>query len=100
MNKWNYTLNIKQHIGNGTSNEDIVKAAQGVVAELKKLPVGWFQVLHSTFDNEVDDLLHMFEGIANDTSEEGDEDLLYEFNGYLGELYDWADDKKVWLGLK
>ncbi len=51
MNKWNYTLNIKQHIGSGTTNEDIVKAAQGVVAELKKLPVGWFDEANDEFDN-------------------------------------------------
>ncbi len=101
QNKWNYTLNIKQHIGSGRSNEDIVKAAEGVVSELKKLPVSLFLLSNFAVEDEIDALLYEFEEIIRCVHEESDNEYLLEaFNDNLYSLYDWADDNRVWLGLK
>ena len=103
MNKWNYSLDIKQYIGEDTTNEDIVKAANGIVTELKKLPAKWFDASNDKFDDELDTLLYEFEEIVNCAHvgyTEGDnEHLLWSFNEHLDMLYDWVDDKRVWLGL-
>ena len=103
MRKWNYALDIKQYLGGVKSNEDIVKAAHGVVTELKKLPSDWFDASNDKFDYMLDDILYEFEEIVNCAHvgyTEGDnEHLLWSFNEYLDMLYDWADDKRVWLGL-
>lgn len=35
---WKHKINIKQYLTEDDSNEAVVKAAQGVISELKKLP--------------------------------------------------------------
>ena len=100
MSKWNYALDIKQYLGGVTSSEGIVNAAHGVVSELRRLPAGWIDSRNDTFDDELDNVLYKFEEIAQmDHGEEDNEHLLKAFNAHLAMLYDWADDKRVWLGL-
>lgn len=96
MAKWKHSINIKQHVGSETSNEAIVKAAKGIVKELKNLPVE----LQTCPDYGVADILFEFEDMARCQHDpEDNEDLLWEFNYQLNELYSWADDNRVWLGL-
>ena len=42
--------------------------------------------------SELDDILYELEFYADENNLEG-------FNFTLDELYDWADDNRVWLGL-
>lgn len=92
MSKWNYSLDIEQYIGEDTTNEDIVKAAHGVVTELKKLP-------SQLLDDEIMGLVYEFNEIVQcDHVEDENKYLLDSFNYYLSMLYDWADLHRVWTG--
>ena len=95
MNKWEQSINIKQHLNEGETLGQIIKAAKGVYWELKRLKV-------DQDDYNFDDIIMQFEYIANlnpETTDEDPEDLCEEFNYHLNELYDWADGEHVWLGL-
>lgn len=95
MTKWKHSININQHIGEETSNDAIVKAANGVIEELEKLPNRYFE--------DVFYFLVLFEDIVECASEpdneQDNEHILYEFNHTLSRLYDWGDNKRIWLGL-
>jgi hypothetical protein len=96
MTQWKHKINIKQHLGTETGNEAIVKAALGISKELRKLPVS----IQTCPDFGVADILFEFSEMAYCAHDpEDNESLLEEFNYNLNELYDWADDNRVWLGL-
>lgn len=89
--KWKLTINIKQHIGDDTTNDAIVKAAKGVVQELKKIPVTLIGL---------DDHIYEFQDIVDCTHDaEDNADLLEHFNYLLDDLYSFADYNRIWMGL-
>lgn len=89
---WKYKINIKPFIGEGTSNDDIVKAAKGVLSELNKLP--------SSLYDDLEPISYEFEEIVRCEHDPKDNyDLLQTFNYYLNELYNWADYERIWLGI-
>ena len=92
MNKpWKHKIDIKQYLGEGTTDEDVVKAAKGIVRELKRLP--------SKLDG-LSEAIDEFEDIAESTHDpEDNEYLVEEFNYQLDKLYDWADYERIWMGL-
>jgi hypothetical protein len=93
MAEWKYSINVKQHLSNGTSNDAIVKAAKGVLSELKRLPEHLL--------SDIEDITYEFEEMVRCTHDPEDNDnLLWEFNYQLNSLYDWADYKRVWMGMK
>lgn len=87
--RWKHRIDIKQHLGDDTSPAGVRKAAAGVLAELRKVE------RHFEDDASLTDLMLEFGAI----SEEDDADC-DDFNGWLDELYDWADGRRVWLGLQ
>lgn len=89
--KWKHSIDIKQHLSADTSNEAIVKAAEGIWYQLKLLPI--------TLEG-LEDMIWEFRDIAESTHDaEGNSDLLDHFNYTLNELYDFADDNRIWMGL-
>jgi hypothetical protein len=92
MRAWKYRINIAQYITEDDSKDGVLKAANGVVAELAKLPE----------DEETTHFRLEFEEIADQAKHASDDEVEYvvdEFNYQLNNLYDWADDRRVWLGL-
>lgn len=79
MNKWKYTLNLKEFYHDDTMS--IEDKATNMVAELqilqKKLPN----------DGELEDIIDTFSGI----------DDVDELDYVMNTLYDWADFYKVWI---
>lgn len=88
MAYWRYTCDIKRHFFECETEDDkyedakFIPSRDAVVAELKRAR-----------DYEDDWVLQVIvEDLAN--SEDVD-----EFNEWLSALYDWADSRRVWLGL-
>lgn len=88
MTNWRYTCDIKKHIPGDVpdewfyNDENFKSVRDAIVAELK-----------GTIDHPRDArLCVVVEGLerASDTD---------EFNEWLDELYDWADARRVWMGL-
>jgi hypothetical protein len=84
MPRWNYKINIKQHLNSGETAELFERAKAGVIKEVKTLP-------HFTDPDELD-LKFVVRELESVTD-------VWEFNWALGVLYDWADFRRVWLGI-
>lgn len=95
MNKWKQSINIKQHLNEGETLEQIIQAAKGVYSELKHLKVDQDDYAFDDIEMQFEDMA----GLSPETCEEDSEDLREEFNYQLHALYDWADGNRVWLGL-
>lgn len=90
MSRWNITINIKDLLTEDDSESAVVFAVNGINDRLRPL----LGTSTGTYDlDTLNDILESFEEIATN-SQDAD-----EFNEILNELYDWADDNRVWLGL-
>lgn len=79
--KWRYKVNIKQFLNEDESKESIEQAYNGINKELEQIPFAPpFQWDH----------------YSEMAIEQGDVNL---FNMGLNFLYDWADQKRIWLGM-
>lgn len=87
MAKWTYTCNIKDLLDGDTDSENIARIAVAIITRL--------DTLHIVNDFELDDILYGLQCVAAD----GDQADVEELDGNLALLYDWADDRRVWLGL-
>lgn len=99
---WRKTIRIKQFLGPDVSDEGVRKAAGQIAAVLRRQ--------HEYFspdspardvDDEFSDIAEEFEYIAidlDDAYEVADWTRLGHFNATLGDLYDWADANRVWIG--
>lgn len=95
MTEWICKVDIKQHLGTETSNEAVRTAAGKIFAELKaNLPKEWISWAVDDPDYELLHILQSLEFAQDDEDMECD-----HFNYILSELYDWADSKRVWIGL-
>ncbi len=84
--RWTTTVNIKPLIGTDTSEEGAKRAGDLISSLLSlRLLVKDHYATDQTLRNIID-------GLAAVENTE-------EFNGVLGDLYDWADENSVWLGL-
>lgn len=86
MAKWDYKIDVKQYLSADDSVSSVQIASKGVVCELKKLP--------TRYQDAVEEFIYNFEELAEDSEADCD-----YFNDLLNDLYDWADDYRVWLGL-
>jgi hypothetical protein len=105
-NIWPHQANIREIIRGGQGQ----KATPGLIASVAnrvaqvlraKLPKSFFDVTHESFDFHFNDAVETFEdytvaGLTRDASE--GLDIEAEFNGWLEDIYDWADNNRVWLG--
>lgn len=100
MAKWNYSINIKLHLNQENSTEGVVRAAKGVLSEIKRLPSSWLDCTSTDYDCELDDIRYNLEDIITSKYDPEEYELLLEDFNYnvLMQLYDWADYHRVWLG--
>jgi hypothetical protein len=92
MRAWKHIINIAQYITEDNSKEAVLKAANGVMSELARLPQ----------DEETEHFKWEFEEIAEQARHASDDEADYlvdEFNYKLNNLYDWADNRRIWLGI-
>lgn len=84
MAGWDYSVNIKQFLN---PDKSVIEVATAVTQELKRLPPGLVNSI------EFMEIMDVFE----EAVELNDVEV---FDAGLSDLYDWADEKRVWLGLK
>ena len=84
--EWKTTVNIKPLIGEDDSEEGAERAGDliGALLSLKLL-------VHDQYATD-QTLRNIIDGLSNVADVD-------EFNDVLEDLYDWADENRVWLGL-
>ncbi|HBO7965298.1 TPA: hypothetical protein L5C46_003765 [Pseudomonas aeruginosa] len=101
---WDRTIDIKKILcedQSNTSNEHSAQVANRIGALIRNnVPAAWLDWESSYLD---EDLAHVVEGMETlrPDSYEAETDFtpLEDLNNMLEQLYDWADGKRVWLGL-
>lgn len=83
---WKFSVNIKPLIGEDTSEEGAQRAGKSISDLLSRRLLAR--------DHYATDLT--LRNIIDGFAEIEDTD---EFNSVLDDLYDWADENRVWLGL-
>lgn len=101
---WDRNIDIKgilrEDPGN-TSNEHAAEVANRIGELIRsRVPAAWLDYNSPAFDEDLLDIVEGMEALKPD-SYDGDEEMtpIADLNGMLGQLYDWADTKRVWLGL-
>lgn len=83
---WKMSVNIKPLIGDDVSEEGAKRAGKGISDLLsRRLLVRDHYATDQTLRNIIDGL--------------GEVEDVDEFNDVLEDLYDWADENRVWLGI-
>lgn len=101
---WDRKIDIKAVLYEdqaNTSNEHSAQVANRIGALLRsQVPAEWLDWNSTDQDEELTLIVEGMEALKPD-SYEGEEDFtpLDDLNSMLAQLYDWADSKRVWLGL-
>ena len=84
MVKWRKKLDDLSH-----TPKHISEISAKFAAEIRK-------VLGAEIDDDIElfDIVEAFEDLAKDAGDDPEDD----FNGILRDLYDWADQARVWVG--
>ncbi|MFY0990900.1 hypothetical protein [Halomonas sp. C05BenzN] len=99
---WDRRLRLKDLLAvspDATSDERAAWVANRIAERLRRqLPAAWLET-----GEEMDfELLEVVDGMAalTPSSYDDDEDfsVLEDLNNMLGQLYDWADRRRVWIG--
>lgn len=81
--KWQHTLKLKDLLTNDDSDETAVNVARETKIRVQNFAKsrGFEQ------DDALEEITYWFDDVAT----------CNDFNGVLNELYDWADDNRVWI---
>lgn len=94
---WDQRIDIKAILfrdKNTTSPAHAAAVAAEIAALIRvSVPKPWLDITSDGFDRTLDDIVEGLEFVGPE-----DDDALECLNGWLGDLYDWADLKRVWLG--
>ena len=96
MKKWEYKIDIKQHLIEDGDFKDFAKAANNIAKEFEKLPKNLFEDEYI-----IQEYLEYLSGCHESDCEvyETLEDYINEINYRINCLYDFADYNRVWCGL-
>lgn len=101
---WDTTIDIKSILHedqSNTSNEHAAKVANRIGALLRgRVPAAWLEHGSDRVDFTLLEIVEGMEALKPD-SYEGETDFtpLDDLNNMIDQLYDWADGKRIWLGL-
>jgi hypothetical protein len=97
---WDRKIDIKEVLYRDQSNESDEHAravGQEIAALLRaSVPTAWLVGADDEFDWTLDEILDCLENVSSGGEDDPAVDAL---NSYLDDLYDWADVRRVWLGL-
>lgn len=101
---WDRTINIKAILNrdiDNTSEEHAASVANEIAALLRsKVPRVWIDVLKEECDWDLLELVEGMEALRPDSyADDATYSALEDLNNMLDQLYDWADDRRVWLGI-
>lgn len=86
MSNWDYRINIKKHFDQcfelGQDDAIPSEVKTGIIRELRS-------IFNEGVDFELDMIIESLESCV----------CIFSANDVLTDLYDWADRKRVWLGL-
>lgn len=104
-NIWPHTINVKAILNEDKSNlsaEHISSISKRIAALLRsKVPPEHFDITSEVYDFGFNDLIEFMEECTIESLALDRENGLEPeevFNGWLEELYDWADKNRVWMG--
>lgn len=96
---WDRTIRVKDLL-TGESNlepKEIAEKGKEVVKRIKmSVPKDWYE-LGDDMDWELEDIINGLDSISEEDDPEEGIFALEEFNGFLDQLYDWADGSRVWI---
>lgn len=86
--RWKATVEIKDLLSSDDSPENAIRVGSEMARRLRsKMPADLAQ------DPDLEEILAHFETVGD-----AGKFALSAFNATLDRLYDWADEKRVWLG--
>lgn len=91
MSRWRKTVNIKDLLSDDSSSEEAERVA-GILAD--RLASQLAAELEN--DNYLEEIVDELREVAGGA---GGRFANPAFNSILSNLYDWADDNRVWLGI-
>jgi len=95
---WDHTVRIKDLLSAETPPPaEISENGKQVAARIEAaVPKAWMELGdNDDYDFELEDILLGLKGIASEDDPDEDIIALNEFNGFLDQLYDWADGRRV-----
>lgn len=101
---WDKAINIKPILHRDQSNktpEHAAAVANEIGALIRsRVPAGWLEWGHDDCDEDLTEIVEGMECLRPD-SYAGDSEgytPLKDLNNMLANLYDWADEHRIWLG--
>lgn len=89
---WDMTIRIKDVIGADVSNEAVLASADAVAKRLVAgTPESWRDENALDFDDDLYCIIDELRSLKDESH------LLAAYNDLLSWIYDWADEKRVWL---
>lgn len=101
---WTYHLNIKSILGRDPENTDplyLKVVAHEVARQLRaKLPAPFFDITNDKYEPSLTEVTENLEDATDQTFAPSPEDPnpIEMLNGWIDELFDWADANRAWLG--
>ncbi|MTK63025.1 MAG: hypothetical protein F8N15_00385 [Methanobacterium sp.] len=96
---WDRTINIKDILHRDRTNESdehAIAVGKEIAALIRsRVPAEWLDFDHVDCEYDLIEIVEALEDLRLTDDQPAVEDL----NGRLNELYDWADAKRVWLGM-
>ncbi len=91
---------VEKRRAGSLTEDDAAAWCQAVANALKAgLPKKWFDITHPDYDQVLDDIHEMLDGVTVEEFAEGKLGTVREHLAYgMDQLYDWADRARVWLG--
>lgn len=92
---WKAEIKIKDLLGNDDSNQRSVEIAHEVAKRFRAgLPTKTFDVRSDDYDDEITILVEDLETFSLEMAD----NINDIFNERLDEIYDWADNNRIWIG--
>lgn len=102
---WTRRIDVKAIIQEDQANETpehISAVSQRIAALLRsQVPASYFDITHEDFDFDFVDAVESMESCTVKDLEQdkgNGHEAVDMLNGWLDTIYDWADEKRVWLG--
>lgn len=100
---WEKTINIKSILyqyKNDTSEDITALVANKIAALFRSEVPSWLDWSSDSLDEDLTILIEEMDGLRADShADDPSFTVLDDLNNMLDQLYDWADVKRVWLGL-
>lgn len=101
---WTHKVDIRSILARDPVNEDplhLMTISREIAAQLRaKLPARYFDITHEDYQRDLDEAVENMEDATDQTFKpcRDTPKPVEMLNGWIDEIYDWADANRVWLG--